>query len=552
MRLFSSIVLIAFFFLQPARANTGIPTLALRARKASVGLSCRGPSGRYFGTGTIIREDGVVLTSSTVLPPGASDIRVYLPDGRILPATLVKVDERLELALAQLDGSGYPFLPLGGSGASRIGERVLSLGNAFESAAGEGVVSVGAGIVTGKYRLDRAFGGATYTGDVIETDAPLNPGSDGGALVDSAGSVIGVLSLNYSPIRLLGTAVPVDKLKPRIKELVGEVPHRTADGATAIDPRILEAWSDRVVAIKVERIEDVDFDPKRLPPGLEPWRWERLRSKIPSLLRRPAGVVSGACISQEGLVLTSHYNVAGKLKEIKVRDVSGKWVRADLVAVDEVDDLALLRAQSGRWIEAPLADPSEIAVGKGVFLLGRSPDPEALTVTGGIVSAVERNGDRLFQHDAAENAGNTGGPIIDRRGRFLGIACYVGHVWPEWSFNSGIGFGVRPDQLRKALARLRKGENVPRPELPFLGIKRQGMGPDTGEVRVEVLPGYPAAKAGVKNGDRILKIGSKDIGSWLDLRRAISGYSVGDSVTMVIERNGERKMVEVVLTARPK
>jgi len=552
MRTLFSIFLAAIFSLEPAGANTGIPALALRARRASVGLSCRGPSGRYFGTGTIIREDGIVLTSSTVLPPGASDIRVYLPDGRILPATLVKVDEKLELALAQLDGGGYPFLPLGGSGRSRVGERVLSLGNAFESAAGEGMVSVGAGLVTGKYRLDRALGGASYTGEVIETDAPLNPGSDGGALVDSAGSVIGVLSLNYSPIRLLGTAVPVDRLKPRIEELVGSVPQRAEQGATAIDPRVLHAWTDRVVAIKVTRTEDVDFDPKRLPPGLEPWRWERLRSRVPGLLRRPAGVVSGTCVSPEGLIVTSHYNVAGKLKEIQVRDASGKWVPAKALAFDEVDDLALLSAEGGKWTEARIADPSEVAAGKSVFVLGRSPDPEGLTVTGGIVSAVERNGGRLFQHDAAENAGNSGGPIIDRRGRFLGIACYVGHVWPEWSFNSGIGFGVRPDQLRKALARLRKGENIPRPELPFLGIKRQGVGPDTGEVKVEVLPGYPAAKAGIKNGDRIVRIGSADIKSWLDLRRAIASYSVGDSVTVIVERNGEKKMVEVVLAARPK
>ena len=77
-----------------------IAALAGRAQRASVGLSCRGPAGRYFGTGTIIRPDGIILTSSTVLPPGASDIQVALADGQILRGTLITVDECVQAFVA--------------------------------------------------------------------------------------------------------------------------------------------------------------------------------------------------------------------------------------------------------------------------------------------------------------------------------------------------------------------------------------------------------------------------------------------------------------------
>jgi len=158
-----------------ARAEEDLALLARRAQRASVGIVCRGPQGGYFGTGTIIRADGVILTSSTVLPPGATDIRVTLSDGRMLPATLLAVDTAKECALAQLDDSPLPCLPLRFGEDERVGQIVLSLGNAYGVAGGEGRVSVGAGVLSGRYVLGETRSEATYKGLVLETDAPDIP-----------------------------------------------------------------------------------------------------------------------------------------------------------------------------------------------------------------------------------------------------------------------------------------------------------------------------------------------------------------------------------------
>jgi len=548
-------ILLALCFVFPvasAPARNAFGELARRAQQAAVGLSCRGPAGRYFGTGTLIRSDGLILTSSTVLPPGASEITVTFADGTVLPGRLLAVDPKFEFALAKVDGRTFPYLPLGTSKRTALGERVLTLGNAFDSARSDGRVSVGAGVVSGLYSLNEVQGEATYRGPVIETDAPLNPGSDGGALIDTAGSVIGVLSLNYSPMRYLGTAVPIDRLKEKIAcHVSGPVPIAAEPPCGterfAVPQSVLGAWKDSVVALRVKRTSDEAPDLSASFPGLSPAPW-RGRGAA-RFLKRPDGPVSGVCIDPSGLILTSRYNIAGTAAKIEVRDADGAWHPARVLARDAVDDLSLLRAEGGRWKAAgpPQAEP--IATGMPVFVLGRSPDPGALTVTAGVISAASRNAGRLFQHDAAQNAGNTGGPVIDRRGRFLGLAVYVGHLWPEWAVNSGIGFAVRGDWLKEVLPVLRKGEDVPRPKLPFLGVGLSG--PDVGPVRVKVVPNQPAAKAGIRTGDRIVRIGEHEIHSWLDLRRAINEHKVGDRVEITIERNGKRKKIVVTLGERP-
>jgi len=522
--------------------------LARRAQQASVGIVCRGPRGGYFGTGTIIRADGVVLTSSTVLPPGATEIRVTLSDGRMVPAALLAVDTEKECALAQIDDGPLPYLPLRLDDDGRVGQIVLSLGNAYGVAGGEGRVSVGAGILSGRYVLGETRGEATYKGPVLETDAPLNPGSDGGALLDTSGAVIGVLSLNYSPLRFLGTAVPVRLLKEFIEAAAGAVPAASGAARDAIPQQVLDAWARRITAIEVERTGDAVM--RR--GGFLPQGPDVLRRRQPEAFARPKGCVSGVCIDREGAILTSWYNVAGTVTRIRARDAEGAWVECALVASGEVDDIALLRAEGGVWEAADLADRGAIEPGGAVFALGRSPDPASLTVTGGIVSASFRNNERFFQHDTAANFGNSGGALVDRAGRFLGVAAYVGHLWPEWSLNSGIGFGVRPERIAEALPALRDGENLLAwSELPYLGVRSRGGEQATGELTVDIQPGSAAAKAGIAAGDAIVGIAGTQVGSWREVIAAINRYRAGDKIAVVVLRNGERKLIPVTLAARP-
>lgn len=190
---------------------------------AVVGLSCRREREEgvelYYGTGTIIDPTGLVITSTTVIPRDGDEIRVYLREGRVVPGKPVFAEDATELSLLRIEGrSGevFPHVTLGDSDEVRLGELALTLGNSFQSIERDDQVSLGRGIISGFYKLEPTLSQSKYVGYAIETSAPLNSGTDGGPLISREGLLIGVLSLNYSRSRWLGTAVPINDLKPLI------------------------------------------------------------------------------------------------------------------------------------------------------------------------------------------------------------------------------------------------------------------------------------------------------------------------------------------------
>jgi len=190
---------------------------------AVVGISSRrGRAELYYGSGAVIDPAGLVLTSTTVVPRGAEEIQVYLRGGRVLPAKVVRIDEANELSLIRIEDGGrgrpFPWVELGDSSKVALGELALTFGNAFRSIEADDQVSMGRGVVSGFYDLRKTVSESQYTGPAIETSAPLNGGTDGGPLIDGEGRLIGVLSLNYSLSRWLGTAVPINRLKPLIRQ----------------------------------------------------------------------------------------------------------------------------------------------------------------------------------------------------------------------------------------------------------------------------------------------------------------------------------------------
>jgi S1-C subfamily serine protease len=202
----------------------GLEALYATVAPAVVGLTCR-REGDYYGTGVLIDPAGLVMTSVTVVPQGARDIRVYLRGGRVATAELLKAVADRELSLLRIENmdrllaegeAALPHLKLGDSARVRIGEPSYALGNAFLSIQQDDRVTLAAGLVSGLYDLKEKRSQATYVGPAIETTAALNNGMDGGPLLNGAGEIIGLLSLNYSRSRWLGTAVPVNKLKPII------------------------------------------------------------------------------------------------------------------------------------------------------------------------------------------------------------------------------------------------------------------------------------------------------------------------------------------------
>jgi serine protease Do len=193
---------------------------------AVVGITCtRGSPNDFFGTGTIIDANGLVITSSTVVPKDATRIRVYLHGGEVLKGKAILTNEDKELSLFRIEApqghASFPFLKLGDSSDVRVGEPAFTLGNAFHSIEADDQVAFGEGVVSGLYDLVQTLSESKYSGHAIETTAHLNGGMDGGPLVDRNGALIGILCLNYSRSRWLGTAVPIDELKPLMGDEIG-------------------------------------------------------------------------------------------------------------------------------------------------------------------------------------------------------------------------------------------------------------------------------------------------------------------------------------------
>lgn len=138
------------------------------------------------GSGVIIREDGYIVTNNHVID-GATRIEVTLNNNQTYPATLVGTDPATDVALLKIDASGLPIIPFGDSDKLRLGEWVIAIGSPYDLRS-----TITAGIVSAKGRSMPNYTGEFKIESFIQTDAAVNPGNSGGALVDKAGNLVGI------------------------------------------------------------------------------------------------------------------------------------------------------------------------------------------------------------------------------------------------------------------------------------------------------------------------------------------------------------------------
>ncbi len=183
---------------------------------------------RGLGSGVIVTEDGYILTNNHVVD-GADEVKVELPDRRAFAAKVVGTDAPSDLAVIKINASDLPTLALGDSDAAKVGDVVLAVGNPL--GVGE---TVTAGIISAKGR--QTPDGTDGYQDFIQTDAPINHGNSGGALVNTSGQLIGINSQILSPSDGnigLGFAIPSNMAKSVMEQLIahGSV-HRAKLGVT--------------------------------------------------------------------------------------------------------------------------------------------------------------------------------------------------------------------------------------------------------------------------------------------------------------------------------
>ena len=268
---------------------------------------------------------------------------------------------------------------------------------------------------------------------------------------------------------------------------------------------------------------------------------------------------SAVIIDPDGYLVTN-FHVVGEAAEIRVQFSDGRIAEAVVVGEDKETDLALLKVNVGEIAAIHLGSSGQLRIGDVVLAIG-NPYGLSKSVTQGIVSATGRGllslntFENYIQTDAAINAGNSGGALVNSRGELIGINTAV---LAQDSGTEGIGFAIPVDLVRGVVEELKLHGRVIR---GYMGLfpddltnaERTAIGlePDIGILLVSVYDGGPAAAAGLRAGDVILSINGEAILTQRQALLIVAGTSPGDEVEIVAWRDGRQFSATVVAGERP-
>ncbi len=327
---------------------------------------------------------------------------------------------------------------------------------------------------------------------------------------------------------------------------------------------IVERVAPAVVSLKAKVTAGGEQDPseedlENLPPSLREF-FEKYRRGNPNR-QRPKGEVqgSGFVVDSSGYIVTNNHVVANAT-EIEVQFADGKKLKAKIIGRDELTDVALIKVEGSRFPSVTFADDSRVRVGDWVLAVG-NPFGLGGTVTAGIVSARGRDdvGGTTYtdylQIDAAINRGNSGGPTFDMNGRVIGMNVAI---YSPSGTSAGIGFAIPANTVQRVIGELRKSGSVTR---GWLGVQIQSLSEDTaqalglpnanGAIVAEVIAGSPAEKAGMKQGDVVLKMNGQPVKDNRDLTRRVGSLNAGDTATFVVWRDNREMTITVTIAKRP-
>jgi len=551
-------------------------------------------------SGVLVSKRGLVLSDAdaTALlkisgtPPNqrlertdSAEVEVRVPDlssGTFKSYTAkvvrkVKEADTCLLRIVDPPSAGFPtWLRVGSSDDLSVGDFTFAMGNSF-GLSDEALPSLTAGVIAAHDPLPAERGEGRW--EFLYTSAAINPGVNGGPLVDIEGRLVGTVSTFVrpepaDPFQFLGKVIPVQ----RLRKLYGDLPEAAEmfpDAkpvkAASTQAAALEATfhqgaitaAPSVASLVIERSAPYQVMAPVGPNALLP-------------LARYAGPVSAVVVNTQGELVTSLYNLTNivtltnppdpgsvvppaltlesglsTITKITACFPDGRKLSAKIVGVDPRLAIALLQAElpAADGYALPVLTPAPaLGFEEGRFTLAvgnpfgeAQRDSPLLSV--GILSKLHAPGAPWawrgqWQTDAGVTDANCGGAAVDLKGRLYGVL----NLWAPLTHGraSGIGFILPWSRIEAALPELRSGRTW---KHGFMGLSwKQDIDQP---VIDEVTPGTPAAAAGLKPGDRFKALDGESIGSRDDARRHLRHRWEGETLRVLVERAGPKKPVEV-------
>ena len=327
---------------------------------------------------------------------------------------------------------------------------------------------------------------------------------------------------------------------------------------------IVEDSAPAVVKILVEHKagksggESESFDHEALPDYLKRFFDPRA---MPNSPRPRSSMGSGFVLTEDGYIVTNNHVVEGA-DSVVVRFADRQEYDAEIVGLDELSDLALLKINAADLPTLPLAQPDQLKVGEWVLAIG-SPFGLDFSVTAGIVSAMGRslptetndNYVPFIQTDVAINPGNSGGPLFNLAGEVVGVNS---QIYTRSGGSIGLSFAIPVSVVRDVVDQLREGGQVKR---GWLGVSIQnvdknlaeGFGLDRpqGALVVDVVDASPAAEAGLQSGDVIVTFDGEAIETSAQLPHVVGLVKPGTEVAVGVMRDGAMQTLTVEVGALP-
>ncbi|MBU2576003.1 trypsin-like peptidase domain-containing protein [Patescibacteria group bacterium] len=293
---------------------------------------------------------------------------------------------------------------------------------------------------------------------------------------------------------------------------------------------------------------------------------------MPPTGKQEIGGGSGFIITTDGMIVTNRHVVDNNNAEYTVVLNDGTQYEAQVLARDDLNDIAIIKIEADNLPILDLGDSNYIKTGQTVIAIGNSLGEYRNTVTKGVISGINRRvvaGDSVgfsevieeaVQTDAAINSGNSGGPLIDLFGKVIGVNTAVSRQ------GQLIGFAIPINSVKSVIDSVREYGRIVR---PFLGVRYVLLNEEIakanniidisygalivrGEIWTDlaIVPGSPANKAGIVENDIILEINGEKITQENGLAKIIAKYKPNDTVRLKVYHKGEEKEVEAVLVER--